>query len=133
MDARGSIKSSVAIVPHKYIQGRATFFAALDQAIAASRRLGGAPPAFASLEPILNQLEMIKVWTANRRQPTKQERRSITMGITVVRELEPAPTDELFHYTELIHELSFYFKLWWHDAEWAAMDDKDRRLSFPDD
>jgi hypothetical protein len=123
----------MAIVPHKYIQDRATFFEALDQAIADSRRLGGAPPGFALLETILYQLEMIKVWTANGRPPTKDERRSITMGITVVRELEPAPTDELFHYTELIHELSFYFKLWWDDAEWAAMDDKDYRLSFPDD
>ena len=123
----------MATVPHKFIQDRAGFFRALDDAIADSRRLGGAPPGFAPLETILYQLEMIKVWTANGRTPTKQERRSITMGITVVRELEPAPTDELFHYTELIHELSFYFKLWWDDAEWAAMDDKDSRLAFPDD
>ena len=123
----------MAIVPHKYIQDRASFFGALDQAIADSRRLDGAPPGFAPLETILHQLEMITAWTANGRPPTKDERRRITMGITVVRELEPAPTVELFQYTELIHELSFYFKLWWDDAEWAAMDDEDRRLSFPDD
>ncbi|HEY3818794.1 MAG TPA: hypothetical protein VGL81_16600 [Polyangiaceae bacterium] len=123
----------MALVKHKYIQDRATFFDALDKGIADSRRLGGAPPGFAPLETILYQLEMIKVWTANGRKPTKDERRSITMGMTVVRELEPAPTDDLFRYTELIHELSFYFKLWWDDAEWAAMDDKDPRLSFPDD
>ncbi len=55
------------------------------------------------------------------------------MGRTVVRELEPAATDELYDYNELIQELSFYFKLWWDDPEWQAMDDKDPRLSFPDD
>lgn len=123
----------MATVPHEHIQDRAGFFVALDKAIADSRRLDGAPPGFAPLATILHQLERITVWTANGRQPTKEERRSITMGITVVRELEPAATDELFDYTELIHELSFYFKLWWDDAEWAAMDDEDGRLSFPDD
>jgi hypothetical protein len=132
VDARGPV-NGMAIVPHEYIQDRAGFFVALAKAIADSRRLDGAPPGFAPLETILHQLEMITAWTANGRPPTKDERRSITMGITIVRELEPAPTDALLHYTELIHELGFYFKLWWDDAEWSAMDDKDRRLSFPDD
>jgi hypothetical protein len=132
VDARGPV-NGMAIVPHEYIQDRAGFFVALDKAIADTPRLAGAPPGLAPLETILRQLEMIEVWTANGRQPTRDERRSITMGITVVRELEPAPTVALFHYSELIHELGFYFKLWWDDAEWAAMDDKDRRLSFPDD
>jgi hypothetical protein len=122
----------MTVVKHLF-PDRAGFLDALDRAIVDTRRLGGAPPGFPPLESILYQLEMIRLWTANGRQPTRDERRSITIGLIVVRELEPAATDELYDYTELIHEISFYFKLWWDDAEWAAMDDKDSRLSFPDD
>ena len=122
----------MALVKH-IVADRAEFLDAVDRAIGWTRRLGGAPPGFPPLESILYQLEMIKVWTANGRQPTRDERRSITMARTVVRELEPAATDELYDYNELIQELSFYFKLWWDDPEWQAMDDKDPRLSFPDD
>ena len=111
---------------------RAGFFDALDRAIVDSRQLVGAPP-FPPLESIIVQLQYMKLWTANGREPTREERRSITIGRIVVRELEPAATDELYAYGELIHELSFYFKLWWSDADWVSMDDKDPRLSFPDD
>ena len=125
----------MAIVPASTSRIAPASCVALDKGIADSRRLGGAPPGFAPLETILYQLEMIKVWTANGRQPTKDERRSITMGITVVRELEPAPTVELVHDTELIHELSVYFNLWWDDAERASAGRTIRTggLSFPDD
>ncbi len=123
----------MAIVSHKHIRDRAGFFVALDRAIADSRRLGGAPPGLAPLESILYQLERMQLWTRNGRQPTKDERRSITMGQLVVRELEPAATDELEEYMKVLYELTFYFQLWWDDPEWTAMDDKDPRLAFPDD
>ena len=50
----------MAIVPHKSIQDRATFFDALDQAIADNRRLGGAPPGFAPLETVLYRESVLR-------------------------------------------------------------------------
>jgi hypothetical protein len=123
----------MSTVSHKYIQDRADFFHVLDDAIADTRRLGGGPPLRPPLESILYQLEMMTVWTRNGRQPTKDERRSISIGELVVRELEPAARDDLDEYMKHLYELTFYFKLWWDDAEWAGMDDKDSRVAFPDD
>ena len=122
----------MALEPHKFIQNRADFFQSIDRAIADTKRLRGTPP-WAPLESILRQLEAMKQWTANGRTPTKDERRSIQIWRTVSRELEPAANDELYDYTQLLTELTFYFKLWWDDAEWAAMDTKDPRIRFPDD
>jgi len=123
----------MSTVSHKYIQNRADFFRVVDDALAETRRLGGGPPLRPPLESILYQLEMMQLWTRNGRQPTKDERRSITIGQLVVRELEPAATDELEEYIKVLNELTFYFQLWWDDPEWATMDDKDPRLAFPDD
>lgn len=122
----------MAIVKHEYIQNRADFFVLLDQVIADTARLRGGQP-FAPLDSVLIQLEAIKKWTANGRNPAVDERSSLAIGQIIARELEPAANDDLYVYTQKLSEVSFYFELWWDDSMWANMDDNDPRTDFPFD
>lgn len=122
----------MAIVKHKFIQHRSDFFDVLDGLIAQTQRLRSGAP-WAPLDVLQRQLDAMKTWTSGGRAPTKTERRSITIALISMRELEPAANDEIYDYSQRLTEISFYFKLWRDDAAWAAMDDDDRSIAFPDD
>jgi hypothetical protein len=51
-------------------------------------------------------------WSADRRNPTKQERNRIAIGILVVRKLEPAGDPVTYQLTQRLHKLSGSFYNW---------------------
>jgi hypothetical protein len=66
---------------HEHIKSRADFFTALAKAINATNDLLKIAPVDISLTSILRQLEMIRLWTENGREPTKEERRRYPFAI----------------------------------------------------
>jgi hypothetical protein len=89
---------------HRYIDDRAAFFRVLDETIAMDRGFGP-------------ELERMKQWTANGRQPTLEERRSVQMtgGLAYNYESMDADTQR---FADRISELNYYFEWWPSDEEW---------------
>jgi hypothetical protein len=80
------------------------------------------------MEAIMCQLDAMKRWTANGRNPTRDERRSISINLIVSRELQGVPEDlpnDLYEYLQKLIELSGYFKEWLTDEKAAASDRTD--------
>ena len=108
-----------------HIKNRATFFDALDRAIRETQSLLERTPDDPYFASFLRQLRAIRDWTANGREPTRDERRSITIGRTLVRELSPAPTDEIERISKLLHEVHGYFRIWLDDETFQTIDDRE--------
>ena len=123
----------MSIVQHRFIRTRGDFMRVLAEELVRARRLESEVPGLPVFSSLRRQLEAITQWTTDGRQPTKEERVSIQMGPLIVRELTPAPTDELEEFGGKIHELEFYLKHWRDDAGWQALDDSDYEIFFPDD
>jgi hypothetical protein len=118
---------------YKHLRGRADFQPLLATLLAKTRTLlptkVGAWPA---MESIVMQLDAIRRWTDHGRDPLPDERASITIGVLVVRELEPAPDAAMAEYNEQLLELSDYFKRWLTDAELSSFDEDDLLGDFYD-
>ncbi len=123
----------MSIVQHRFIQTRDDFLRVLADEVDRARRLEAEVPGLPLFGSLRRQLEAIQQWTADGREPTKDERKSIQMGMLIARELNPAPTDELEDFGGRVQELEFYFKHWRSDADWQALDDADYEIFFPDD
>jgi hypothetical protein len=115
-----------------HFKTRAEFFPALDKAIQQSVDLLQAMPDYGQIESILSQLEMIRVWTANGRQPTKDERRKPQIDVILDREFASAPNDQLAAWADLAGDVAAYFTWWLEDATFQAVDEDDVP-SFPED
>jgi hypothetical protein len=110
-------------IKRTFINSRADFFTVLADVIGRTKKLVAAEPGYAPFESIDMQLDAISRWTANDREPTVDERKRITIGRIIVRELSPAPTEELAEYTKRLTEVGGYFQDWMSDAELATFDD----------
>jgi hypothetical protein len=73
---------------HKHIKSRADFFSAMARAIDESLELLKVAPADGVVTAILRQLETIRAWTDQGREPTQEERWKPRIGLLVMRELE---------------------------------------------
>ena len=109
----------------QHIKARRDFFPALDQAIQRTHDLLKKAPGDPYLTSILRQLDAMKGWTANGRDPTRAERKSLTIGQILVREFEPAPTDEIEDWTKLVREVKGYFEEWLTDQRFQSIDEDD--------
>jgi hypothetical protein len=94
------------------ITSRADFQRALDEALHEIGDLVKKAPKLAPYEEIEMQLDAMKRWTANGREPTKDERTSITIGLLVIRELDPEPDLETYEKQELFKACHHYFREW---------------------
>ena len=118
---------------YKHLRGRSDFQPLLATLLAKTRALlptkVGAWPA---IESIVMQLDAIRRWTDQGRDPLPDERASITIGVLVVRELEPAPDAAMAEYNEQLVELTDYFKRWLTDEALASFDEDDLLGDFYD-
>jgi hypothetical protein len=64
------------------------------------------------LESVHRQLEALQTWTADRRTPTREERKRIVMGIQMYREYETTDDDELYKLRGRVGELNNYVNHW---------------------
>ena len=116
---------------YRHIQGRADFQPLLDHVIQETKGL--LPPKageWPAIESIVMQLDAIRRWTANNRDPTLSERKSISLGKLVVREFEPTPDKDIALLNEQLLDLADYVKRWLTDQEMAAFDTDDLMSDF---
>ena len=123
----------MAIVPHDFIQNRADFHTVLAELIDETRKLVAGSPGFPPYGVILRQLEAIDRWTSTGLDPSKDDRKSIDMGLVIVRELEPAADPVAYRFNARVSELGWYLKHWRSDADWQALDDDDDDIYDPDE
>ena len=108
---------------YEHIGGRADFRPLLDHLIQETKKwLPPAPGGHPAMESIVMQLDAIRRWTDNGRDPTIDERKSITIGMILVRQLESAPTAEFEVLKKQLSNLADYVKRWLTDDEMAAFD-----------
>jgi hypothetical protein len=117
---------------YKSLSSRADFFLTLDEAIKKTLDLLRQVPKDPHLDSIFTQLEAIKSWTNGGREPTESERKSLTIGVILAREFEPAQTDEMQEWADKVREVAGYFRDWMDDATFATVDEDDLS-DFPDD
>ena len=75
-----------------------------------------------ALQSMQKQLDAIGQWTANGGTPTPDQRRSITMGLTMYRQFEGTRDVEEYELRELAGGINNYLKYWPDDAKAADPD-----------
>lgn len=116
----------------KHIKSRSDFFRILAAAIQASNDLLKVAPGDGRIESILRQLEMIRAWTDNGREPTKDERWKPQIGLILMREFETEGDQGVTNWAELCGEVAAYFRHWLNDATYLTVDEDDVPY-FPED
>ncbi len=102
------------------IQSRAEFFDVLDRTLDDARRRLAATPRLPAYQSLVAQLEAMKAWTANGREPTPDERGKIRIGLLAIRELDPEPEGEEAAFIDALHALNGYFRRWPDDPAAAS-------------
>jgi hypothetical protein len=115
------------------INSRQDFHRVLQETIKKSKQLLARAPQDETLESIDTQLDAVMHWTAHGRDPTKDQRKSLDMGLRAVRELEPVPDQEMHEFVQNIYALSNYVEDWPTDDEAANATDDDYWDSEEDD
>jgi hypothetical protein len=106
------------------INSWADYHRVLREATNLTRRLLAASPTNVVMQVIQKQLEAMKRWTDNGRDPTESERTSIDVGLIAVRELSEADgaAQEL---SSRLMALNSYFEDWPTDEKAASATDDD--------
>jgi hypothetical protein len=99
------------------ISSRNDFQAALAEAIAVVGDLVRAAPRFEPYQEIEMQLDAMRRWTADGREPTPDERASINIGLVIIRELDPQPDPPTYAKYELLRACHHYFRQWPPDGQ----------------
>lgn len=99
-----------------YIHSRADFFRVLDEVILETSQKITANPGWTTLESIMQQLLFIRGSTAHGRKPPFDERKRITLGAILTREMESPSDLDWYDYKTKVSEVAFYYKLWQTDA-----------------
>jgi hypothetical protein len=99
------------------ITSRHDFQLALDEALVKIGELVRHAPKFQPYQEIEIQLDAMKRWTANGREPTEDERKSINIGLTIIRELDPQPDLDMYERQELFKACHHYFRQWPADGD----------------
>jgi hypothetical protein len=124
--------SMLYIDQQKHIKNRADFFRALAAAIQGANDLLKVAPGDGSVTSILRQLEMIRTWTENGRQPTKEERWKPKIGLQLSREFDGVSEPRISAWVELTGEVAAYFRHWLDDVTYQTVDEDDVPY-FPED
>jgi hypothetical protein len=107
------------------IDSRADFERVLKEARAITHGMLKVQPNNPVIETIDTQLDAMERWTAAGREPTEDERKTISVGLIAVRELDAARRDESGELANKLYELDNYFKEWPTDGQAANATDAD--------
>jgi hypothetical protein len=105
-----------------YIHSRADFFRVLDEAITETSQKLAADPSWTILEVFMQQLLFMRATTSGGRKPTFEERKKITIGTILIREMESPPDIEWEVYKTKLSNLGYYYQLWQTDAGLKIME-----------
>jgi hypothetical protein len=107
------------------INSRADFHRVLNHATAIAKRLLATNPHDPTIGAIDRQLEAIKQWTMNGRDPTVAERKSLDMGLRATRELSDTGDPTIDEFTDQVQTLHNYVEDWPTDDQAARATDED--------
>ncbi len=107
------------------IDSRDDFLRTLAEARVITRRLLDLQPESSIIERVDAQLEAMQSWSADGREPTKAERKSIQIGLIAVRELDADRDDDSGELAQLLYGLNNYFDDWPTDAAAVSATDAD--------
>ena len=110
---------------YQHIKQRSDFYPAVDDAIARTLQLLEQAPEESTLNSTLTQLNHVKRLTAGGREPTPDERTSTRIGVQLLREFEPAQTDDIEDWMKVCREVEGYFRDWLDDATFQTIDEDD--------
>ena len=116
----------------KHIKNRADFFVTLDDAIQRTQDLMKPGPHGPAEDSILRQLHVIQRWTANGRQPTKEERWKPNILVRLAREFEGVMDPVWEDWVQRVKEVAFYFQRWHEDSVFQSVHG-DEIPFFPED
>jgi hypothetical protein len=97
----------------KHIKGRADFFRTLAAAIQSSNDLLRVAPDDGRIMSVIQQLEMIRTWTDNGREPAKEERWQPQIGRILAREFDTEGDRRVIDWAELCGEVAHTFVIGW--------------------
>jgi hypothetical protein len=106
------------------IGSRAEYHRVLREATEIARRILAQSPNDGTMKRIHKQLDAMKRWTDNGREPSSSERRNIDVGLLAARELSEA-TGEGAELAQKLCALNNYFEDWPTDDEAASATDDD--------
>lgn len=109
------------------INSRADFLREISRAHALVNHVLQSRRGDSVLIAVKTQIEAIQNWTANGRQPTKDEQGRIGMGYRMYREFEGDPDPEIQELRQLVMGIDNYFKYWPSDKD-ASDEDNDHLL-----
>lgn len=107
------------------INSRDDFFQMLDEARKITGDMLRVQPKNWTIESIDTQLDAMQRWTQNDREPTQDERDSITIGLLAVRQLDADRQDQSGQLARMLYDLNNYFDDWPTDDEAASATDDD--------
>ena len=106
------------------INSRADFHRVLREALDATQRNLSKQPNYAVMQRVHTELESMKKWTENGREPSKSERKSVDVGLIAAREFENAK-GELAVLVDKLYCLNNYFEAWPTDEKATTATDED--------
>jgi hypothetical protein len=106
------------------ISSKGDFRRVLGEATLISRRILKQRPEYATMQRIQKQLDAMKRWSDNDREPTDGERRNIDVGLVAAREFS-GEAGELGELAQKLFALNNYFEDWPTDEEAASATDED--------
>ncbi|MHB8540487.1 MAG: hypothetical protein ACYDCD_06040 [Candidatus Acidiferrales bacterium] len=106
------------------INSRIDYHRVLGEARDIARRILARSPEDGTMKRIDKQLEAMRRWTDNGREPSESERRNIDVGLVAARELSEV-TDEVGDLAGKLYALNNYFEDWPTDAEAANATEDD--------
>ena len=113
------------------LNSRADFLSMLNGALREGSGFLAKDPGDDTIVSILRQLEALTTWTANGREPTRAERRSVDFGLRASREFDD--DREKYRWTRSLYALHNYFSDWPSDEKAASATDDDFFDSDEDD
>ncbi|MDQ3367464.1 MAG: hypothetical protein M3680_18750 [Myxococcota bacterium] len=107
------------------LNSRADFFRVLDEARQIASRMLEVQPKNGLIASIATQLAAMQRWSADGRDPLADERKTITIGLLAVRQLDADRQDEAGELARKLTILHNYFDEWPSDEAAANATDAD--------
>jgi hypothetical protein len=111
------------------INNKQDFLKQLETALAECPALIARHPQEDTLRSVQLQLEAIKKWIANDRQPTLEERKSLNMAQRMFREYEMTDEIDISQFRDRISSIHSYVRYWPTDR--VANDENNDEYLFP--
>jgi hypothetical protein len=104
--------SAPSALPTPEIRNHADFFDMLARTTTEIDGLVAREPAYPVWALLQRQLQAMRAWTTDGKDPTAEQRVRVSIGLVAARELEPAPDAVMENLVTRLHLLNYYWRRW---------------------